>query len=548
MTANSGRGARGRKLVVLAVLLAALVPAAILAWKTRHFEHLGYFHDDGMYWIGGKSLAEGHGYRILSLPDTPFQTKYPPLYPLLLALVWKVFPAFPGNLPWAMLVTWLTLPALVVVNLRLLESWGCSRPNAMLACAWMALNPYVVLFSVSLMPELLMSALLAGCFLAAQAAAGRDSGRLALAAGVLGAAAYLTKSTALPLLVAGPIWFTLRRKFRLGLWFLVPLLAAAILWNGWSARHMGPSSDSVSIYYTSYLGDYLHDLRPAEWLTFLWRNIPIFLASIGNLLIPDVAEFPFLGRYFSQLLALFAMAGILRQIRRDGGGLPHWFAAGFSALLLVWQYPPNERFLIPLLPLIAFGAMTELRHVAELVRAVWRSGLTGQRVAAGLFALLLVTVGLWAGSMVAAGHTMLLPGVAARYHRQSDSNRQVYRWINQNLPRGETFLTYYDAPAFLYTGHAAIRPPNFPKQYYRQDKQAVRRALAALPEFARRRDIHYLLLSEVNPDLDPFVKEIAGGRTLASDPAYRLRFQPPRAAIYEIAAPLPYKQPVAEPL
>ena len=303
---------------------------------------------------------------------------------------------------------------------------------------------------------------------------------------------------------------------------------------------MAPSSDSVAIYYTSYLGDYLYDLRPAEWLKFLWQNIPTFLASIGNLLIPDAAEFPLLGRYFSQLLALFAMAGILRQIRRDGAGLPHWFAAGFSVLLLVWQYPPNERFLIPILPLFLFGAVTELRHLAELVRAVWRSGRTGQRVAAGLCALLFATVGLWAGGMVAAGHMVLLPGVAARYHRQSDSNQQVYRWINQNLQPGEALLTYYDAPAFLYTGHAAIRPPNFPKQYYRHDKPAVLRAFAALPEFAHSRDVHYLLLSEADLDLDPFVKEITGWRTLESDPAYRLRFQAPMTALYEIVAPVPY--------
>jgi hypothetical protein len=303
---------------------------------------------------------------------------------------------------------------------------------------------------------------------------------------------------------------------------------------------MAPPLDSVAIYYTSYLGDYLYDLRRAEWLTFLWQNIPTFLASIGNLLIPDAAEFPLLGRYFSQLLALFAMAGILRQIRRDGAGLPHWFAAGFSVLVLLWQYPPNERFLIPLLPLLLFGAVTELRHLTELVRAVWRSGRTGQRLAAGLFALLLATLGLWAVSMVAAGHTKLLPGAAARYHRQAESSQQVYRWINQNLPPGETLLTYCDVPAFLYTGHAAIRPPNFPKQYYRQDKPAVRRAFAALPEFARRRDVRYLLLSETDLDLDPFVKEIAGWRTLVSNPAYRLRFRAPMAALYEIAAPLPY--------
>jgi hypothetical protein len=523
-----------RVLAAFAVLAAALVLAAILAWNSRHFEHLGYFHDDGMYWISAKSLTEGHGYRILSLPGTPYQTKYPPVFPLLLSAIWKVFPSFPGNLPWAMLAAWLTLPAFVLVSLRLLESWGCSRSSAMLVCAWMTLNPYVVFLSINLMPELLVAALLAGCFLAARAAAGRDSSRLALAAGALGAIAYLTKATAIPLVAAGPLWFALRRKLRLGVWFLAPLLAAVVLWSGWSSRHMASSSDAVAIYYTSYLGDFLHDLRPAEWLTFFWWNIPTFLESIGNLLVPDVARFPVLGPNFSRLLALAAIAGIVRQVRRDGAGLHHWFAAGFSALLLAWQYPPNERFLIPILPLLACGALTEARHLAELMRAVWRSGRIGQRVAAGGFALLLAAAGLWAAVMVTAGHVVLLPAVTARYRRQFDSNRQVYQWINQNLPSQEPLLAYGDAPAFLYTGRAAMRPPNFPKQYYRQDKETVARAFAALPEFARRHGIRYLLLSETDLDLDPFVGEIVDWRKLTADPAYRVRFRAPSAALYEI--------------
>jgi hypothetical protein len=44
-----------------------------------------------------KSLATGHGYRNLNLPGTPFATHYPPGYPLFLALLWRIGPAFPGN-------------------------------------------------------------------------------------------------------------------------------------------------------------------------------------------------------------------------------------------------------------------------------------------------------------------------------------------------------------------------------------------------------------------------------------------------------------------
>ena len=46
----------------------------------------GDLHDDSLYYVSAKSLADGGGYRIESLPGEPAQTKYPPLYPLLLSL------------------------------------------------------------------------------------------------------------------------------------------------------------------------------------------------------------------------------------------------------------------------------------------------------------------------------------------------------------------------------------------------------------------------------------------------------------------------------
>src|SRR5262245_12078008 len=58
----------------------------------------GAYHDDGVYVITAKSLAEGHGYRLLHLPGQPRQTKYPPLFPAVLALFWRLYPDYPANL------------------------------------------------------------------------------------------------------------------------------------------------------------------------------------------------------------------------------------------------------------------------------------------------------------------------------------------------------------------------------------------------------------------------------------------------------------------
>ena len=41
---------------------------------------------------GAKSIAEGHGHSIPSLPGAPAQTKYPPLFPMLLSIVWWISP------------------------------------------------------------------------------------------------------------------------------------------------------------------------------------------------------------------------------------------------------------------------------------------------------------------------------------------------------------------------------------------------------------------------------------------------------------------------
>lgn len=56
----------------------------------------GFFHDDGIYVITAKALAQGQGYRLIFLPHSPIQTKFPILY-LLLAIIWKLWPSFPTN-------------------------------------------------------------------------------------------------------------------------------------------------------------------------------------------------------------------------------------------------------------------------------------------------------------------------------------------------------------------------------------------------------------------------------------------------------------------
>jgi hypothetical protein len=80
---------------------------------------VGTFHDDGIYAVTAKALATGRGYRIVSLPSQMPQTKYPFLFPALLAVVWRMFPRFPQNLIWLKLVPLGCALAWVALSYRL---------------------------------------------------------------------------------------------------------------------------------------------------------------------------------------------------------------------------------------------------------------------------------------------------------------------------------------------------------------------------------------------------------------------------------------------
>jgi hypothetical protein len=87
----------------LAVPLSVLVPlivtavlglVGILVWAAVP---PGVWHDDGAYLLLGKSLAEGEGLRYSEVPGSLPGAKFPPLYPLFLALLWRVAPEAVGQ-------------------------------------------------------------------------------------------------------------------------------------------------------------------------------------------------------------------------------------------------------------------------------------------------------------------------------------------------------------------------------------------------------------------------------------------------------------------
>ncbi len=519
----------------IALAAAALAPSAWLAWEWRDLQHLGIYHDDSVYWVGAKSLAAGKGYRIESLPGEPHQTKYPPLYPALLSLAWRIDPKFPSNLPVAMLLNWLALPLLVAAAWRLYRDWGFSDRVACLFCAAMALNPTVVNLSVMLMTENLFVALLVAAAILAERARRADAGAaVALAAGVLGGLCFLTRSSALPLLVTAPAVFAWRRQWRKAAWFAAGMLPAVAGWMLWSRAHRAPSTDLALMYYTDYLGFHLANVSLAEMPNLVWLNAGALAFGLSELLIFS-DSITFWSQQLARLVAIAGIAGVVRMARARGVAQYPAFALLFVLQATMWHYPPHNRFVLPVLPLLLAGFWTEMAHLAGILRASWRKPKTSDRVAAvaiGALAAGVIALGAW---RMYYGTRVFLPGVLAQHRAIFRGNREAYEWIAKNTPPDALVFAYSDPLMYLYTGRRGLSARIPPRLLYKAEPGAIAKYVETLPAIVARHRLGYVLFTAADFQFDsPEVGLAALRRVLGGHAGFRQVYESPQAAVYRV--------------
>ncbi|HEX5227861.1 MAG TPA: glycosyltransferase family 39 protein, partial [Bryobacteraceae bacterium] len=492
-----------------------------------------FYHDDSIYWVSARSLATGDGYRIQSLPGEPFQTKYPPLYPALLAAIWKLNPQFPANLPLATLFAWLAFPLFLVALWVFLRDCELSWRERVILVLMAALSPVTVVFSFSLMPELLFTALLlASLILAERATDANQSKWLALAAGVLAALAYLTKSIALPLLVTVPLCFLLRKQFAKAGMFFASMLPAVAGWQWWASRHVAPGGDLATLYYTNYTAYQFFNVPLRDLPLVIWYNLDGFLQGVGKLLIFDL---PYGSKHLERVIAIAAIAGAVRlTLRRRRLQYP-LAALGMTAILLVWHFPPDQRFVFPLYPLLLVGLATEVRNLCAALATAWKKQALGDRIAVGGFATLVGAVAMFAVFCTAYGLGRMIPDLFATYRADFDAREQAYQWISRNVPQGANVYAYEDPMLFLYTGHKSSRLPIPPKYLYHGDDQSIEKLMGGMAGFAREHRLDYLLLTPDDYHRDLNAKGTEGlARAMGSADFDRL-YSADRVAIYKLS-------------
>ena len=202
---------------VIPALLVVLVVLPIYFFRLDRV--VGMVVDDAWYVLLGRALAEGRGYEMINAPLAGILPGYPPGFPALLSLVFRLSPEFPGNVWMLKSVSIVAMLAVALLSYSYLNRLrGLPRHLAALAALGVASTPaFVFLATSTVMSECVFTLAQLAAVIVAHRAIERPSERgwgLAAGAGLLGAATVLIRSVGVGAVAAVFLCFVKERQWK----------------------------------------------------------------------------------------------------------------------------------------------------------------------------------------------------------------------------------------------------------------------------------------------------------------------------------------------
>jgi hypothetical protein len=324
--------------------------------------------DNFWYMILGESLRTGHGYRDLWLPTAPLHTHYPPLYPLLLAVIGWFANSIIAFKTLSLACTTAAVGFTYTIARRRTGDVGLAVAAALLVAAAPAIVEYSH-WELSEAPFLLLVTVSVYAFV--RDPEGHDLSVFALGAGAA-FAAYLTRSAGVALLFAVAAGLALGKRWTRLAWFAA---ASAVIVLGWSlyvrsAAAGGPTTTyGQEFFFRDPYRPELGHVTLSDLGSRVVTNLNVYVLSAWPQTIGGRDVGPVVGTAFAVLLGGVALVGLLRRVRKPG--VPELFAAAYAGLILVWpQAWSDQRFLLPLVPLAAVYLVEAINWAAAHRRAL----------------------------------------------------------------------------------------------------------------------------------------------------------------------------------
>lgn len=441
----------------LTVLLAAHVLLALLVYEPTLFPGA----DAGHYMVLGEALRNGLGFRDIQLPGAPLHAKFPPGYPLILAVA-----GWFGGLQLFKVVSLGFSAGVVWLTHRIARS-VVGRRAALVASGLVAVSPVLLDFSHRVLSEAPFTFLLLA--VVSLTLHDRRAGAAALATA---AAAFFTRTAGLAVLLALVAWALVRRDRRQA---IAASAVALLCVAGWAVyQHLAQPAQPGYLQQLIQQNPYvpaagtvgLSDF-PLRAARNLWRYASSELP--GSFGLPTLRQGTIAVTAAAGLvLSSLALFGWLRSaVARIG--VAHLVVALYVGLILLW--PPvwtDRRFLLPVLPLlVVFGVLGAVGLRERLGR---RTGAVAVGfVAAGVAGAALFSV----GSVVPSRITCQFS-----YRAGEPCDRPQYlefyamgRWAGEHTAQNSVIANRSPATFYLFSGRQGDLYP------YSRDPDVVIRGL-----------------------------------------------------------------------
>ncbi len=314
------------------------------------------------------------------------------------------------------------------------------------------------------------------------------------AAGLIAGLAFFTRAAALPLIVTAPVLLWIRHGRAAALRFIAAMLPPVLAWFAWTTAIRDKSLTGLYTYYLDYFEFYRADTALADLPWLLWANCDEALRGITELFLFD-RELNFLSLTLARVLAVGILWGAIQIVRE--GHFRHYaaFAVLYLAQLLIWNYPPTSRFVLPLFPLLVCGAWRQLSGFLAAIRRSVRQPAFSEKLAAVTASALLALFAVHLVRSAAQGYREL----AAAFHYRANliaAAQPAFRWL-QTHPG--PILSYEDPVVYLHTRQPAVSLRMPPTRTRRHAETALPGIFTKLPDSLRADKIRYLL--ELSSDL-----------------------------------------------
>lgn len=433
------------------------------------------YHDDGIYLVTAKAIAENQGYKIISLPGCPPETKYPIGFPFLLSLIWRLCPNFPQNLT-ALLILQIVASFAAVISAvcYLASTKKTTIPLALVIMSACLLNFHFLDFAPMIMSDMPFAlASIAALWLAERVAADLQTKPISVAAlGLLVALCATLRTQGLVVVLTCIIFLAVRKRTAAAIGIAgvaAAILAPQVIWQT-AARAECPQYLS---FYTNYVSHAYNTLPALQLLTieaqscFNWSvlmQVNTYFPFLQDIEYERLSplQFQLTYRLLYPLLIAPLMIGLFVGVRRSS--LPAIYLLLHALSLSVWPVRLEWRHIFTVLPLSYYLYFLGIRSISKRLkcsarpcRSLFRKGCAAISIAISSYLIL----GAATESLQYLGAYQFLnvsPTVVIDRVKLAEENSLTTRWIRAHTPEHAVFISNNDPALYLYTNRQALLP------------------------------------------------------------------------------------------